>query len=290
MGGRGTTVGGIRPRGKCIQIDFYYRGVRCRETLKIPPTKANLAYAVRLKATIEHEIAKGVFNFLEHFPDSKRAMLFDGHKATRKTVSEALLQYLEGVKRGCADSTWKDYKSAIHYHLIPTFGQLLLRNLTTAQIRAWLTNLKIGNKRINNILVPLRGMLKDAHADGFIDRNPMDRIRNLHVTIEDPAPFVPEEITAILDALIDNPQARNMIQFAFWTGLRTSELLAIEWGDIDWKRGMAVIRRANVRGHHKEPKTQSSARDILLLPDAMNALLDQKKHSFLEGGVIFRNS
>ncbi|MBF0173526.1 MAG: tyrosine-type recombinase/integrase family protein [Magnetococcales bacterium] len=198
-----------------------------------------------------------------------------------------MLQYLEGVKRGCANSTWKDYKSAIHYHLIPAFGQILLRNLTTAQIRAWLTNLEIGNKRINNILVPLRGMLKDAHADGFIDRNPMDRIRNLHVTIEDPAPFTPEEMTAILDALIDYPQARNMIQFAFWTGLRTSELLAIEWGDIDWKRGMAVIRRANVRGHHKEPKTQSSARDILLLPDAVNALLDQKKYSFLEGGAYF---
>lgn len=35
--------------GKNIRIDFIYRGVRCRETLKIEPTKANLKYAERLR-------------------------------------------------------------------------------------------------------------------------------------------------------------------------------------------------------------------------------------------------
>jgi integrase len=41
---------GINPRGKGIQIDFYYLGKRCRETLKLEPTKANVTYASRLKS------------------------------------------------------------------------------------------------------------------------------------------------------------------------------------------------------------------------------------------------
>ncbi|WP_250645277.1 tyrosine-type recombinase/integrase [Burkholderia oklahomensis] len=35
-----------------------------------------------------------------------------------------------------------------------------------------------------------------------------------------------------------------MFRFAFWTGLRTSELVALNWTDIDWKRCVIVVKRA----------------------------------------------
>jgi len=64
---------GIARRGKSIQIDFYLDGKRCRETLKLPPTKANLAHAADKKAAIQHAIAIGKFRYADFFPDSKRA-------------------------------------------------------------------------------------------------------------------------------------------------------------------------------------------------------------------------
>ncbi len=45
-----------------------------------------------------------------------------------------------------------------------------------------------------------------------------------------------------LDAMTD--QGRNLFQFAFWTGLRTSELVALNREDIDWKRGVISVRHA----------------------------------------------
>ena len=58
---------GLQPMGRgpgvratsasSIQIDFRYKGKRCRERISLPPTPANLKYAKRLKAAIEHEIA-----------------------------------------------------------------------------------------------------------------------------------------------------------------------------------------------------------------------------------------
>jgi len=37
---------GIRPKSNSsIEIDFYYRGIRCRETIKLKPTPQNLNYA-----------------------------------------------------------------------------------------------------------------------------------------------------------------------------------------------------------------------------------------------------
>ncbi|OSM06765.1 putative phage integrase [Magnetofaba australis IT-1] len=258
--------------------------------MRLSPTKTNLHRAANIKAKIEEEIATGTFDYAKYFPNSSRVALFSkGPKPSNQRVGEALEDFLADKRRGCAVSTWKDYRSAIQNYLIPEFGALRLRDLTTAHIRQWLGGLTISNKRINNVLVPLRGMLKDAYVDGLIDRDPMDRIRNLPITREDPDPFAPDEQESILAALAGTAQARNLIQFAFWTGLRTSELLAVEWGDVDWKRGVVRIRRANVRGDVKTPKTRAGMRDVKLLAPAKEALKAQKAHSFLAGGAIFLN-
>src|SRR5438093_7066687 len=49
--GRGKlATPGVRVRtAQSIEIDFYYRGVRCRERLKLAPNTANRRYASRLK-------------------------------------------------------------------------------------------------------------------------------------------------------------------------------------------------------------------------------------------------
>jgi len=142
---------GINIRGKSIQIDFYYLGKRCRETLKIEPTKPNLAFARGLKTTIQHEIAIGTFSYTKHFPNSKNARL--GSKSTNKTVSQALDEYIKASKRTLEKSTWRDYYSSIVHHLKPQFGEMLLVDVTSSTIKTWIGGLTISNKRINSIEV-----------------------------------------------------------------------------------------------------------------------------------------
>jgi integrase len=100
---------GVSPRGSSILIDFYYLGKRCRETLKLEPTKPNLAFAQRLKSTIQHEIAIGTFSYSKHFPNSNSANL--GSKASNKTVTQALDENIKASKRTLEKSTWRDYFS-----------------------------------------------------------------------------------------------------------------------------------------------------------------------------------
>jgi len=278
---------GATARGKSILIDFTYRGVRCRETLKLFPTRPNLKYAERLHATIMHEIATGTFDYRKHFPESRRASIFLNGQSGHQLVENALLSYLEAKKRTLADSTYHSYETAVRCHLIPTFGHLKLLDLTTQAIRQWMGGLTVSNKRINNVLIPLRGMLEDAFVDGAIDRNPMDRIKNLEVREDEPEPFTFEEQQRILAVLPD--QGRNLIQFAFWTGLRTSELIALEWGDIDSVRGTVYVQRACVRGVLKYPKTRAGKREVLLLPPALEALERQRPFTFKEGRRVFHN-
>jgi len=172
---------GAKVRGKSIQIDFVYRGTRCRETLKLEPTKANLLFAERMHSTILHEIAIGTFNYNKHFPDSKRAALFSNNHTGNFLIKDALQSFLDTKKRTLAHSTYISYESAVQHHLISTFGKTRVSDLTTHAINQWIGRLIISNKRINNVLIPLRGIFGDAFADGAIERNPMDRIKNLKV-------------------------------------------------------------------------------------------------------------
>ncbi len=282
--------GGVRVRGASIVIDFRYRGVRCRETLSVEPTKSNLLYARRLRDTILLEIERGTFDYSAHFPDSKKVVLFGGAKAQPFTVAAALDQYLAHVEKTKEASTVRTYRRIIESHLIPQFGAKQLREVTTASVKAWIGALDCGPKRINNLLIPLRSIFHDAYLDGLIERNPMERIENLRVVTQDPDPFTPDEVAAILQHLPD--QAANMIQFAVWTGLRTSELVALRWEHVDWGQGIALIRETRTAADtraKKRGKTAAAMRSILLLPPAKEALEKQKQHSLLGNAEIFLN-
>lgn len=277
---------GVRARSpRSIEIDFYYLGQRCREAIKIPPTKANLKFAQNKRAAILHEIGIGTFNYAVHFPDSRRASTLG--KLTNKTVGEALEDFLHNTQRKYEASTLRGYKSAINYHLIPALGNFQIRKITAKDIKDWIAGLTISAKRINNVLIPLRLVLRDAYMDELIDSNPADRIRNLAHRYDDPQPFTPDEMRLILKNC--SPQARNLFQFAFWSGLRTSELIALEWRDIDWEKGVIRVTRASVRKIIKQPKTTAGIREVLILPYAREALERQKEFSFSAGSRVFLN-
>lgn len=87
-------------------------------------------------------------------------------------------------------------------------------------------------------------------------------------------------------------QGRNLIQFAFWTGMRTSEMVALDWGDIDFVRGVVVVSRAITQPAKtaEVPKTEAGRREVKLLAGALEALQAQKQHTWLAGADIFQNT
>lgn len=277
---------GIRPRGdNSIEIDFYYLGQRCREPIKIAPTKANLLHAARKRGTILYEIGIGTFDYSKHFPNSRRAATLG--KASNKTVSQALDEFLLISQRTCAPSTSRDYQSAVTHHLKPAFGDFLLKNFTATQIKVWMSGLTISPKRIKNVLVPLKGALRSAFQDGIIDRDVSAQIPTISHRTREPNPFTPQEINSILEH--SESQTRNLLQYAFFSGLRTSELIALEWSDVDFERGVVRISRASVRKIVKETKTQSGEREVKLLVPSLAALLAQKPFTFAANNRVFHN-
>ena len=170
---------GITIRGNSVQLSFTFQGVRCRETIPMPPTKTLLKeLALKLQA-IKHEIKIGTFDYLLHFPYSKKAKEFRKTRPDLYTIKEALISWLKRNQAKLQKSTLQDYNSAIFYHLISAFGDLTIAELTTCKVKDWRSELPCSNKRKGNILIPLRQMFDELYHDEIIDKNPLQRVKNL---------------------------------------------------------------------------------------------------------------
>lgn len=283
---RGITV----TPNSTIQIAFTWRGHHFRERLPLSPTEKNLDYAARKRAAILYEIETGTFDLARHFPDSPRARTASPTKTPR--VAEALRTYLRDVERHCAHSTARDYASAIYTHLLPAFADERLDTITVARLRAFIRSWPHSMKRLRTTLIPLRHVLADAHADAMIDRNPFERVRIPTEHRRAPArpdPFSPSELKCIV-AASDHPSLARMVRFAASTGLRISELLALEWADVDEGAGVVRIERALVRGRLKPiPKTPAGERCVTLLPTARAALTEERRAQARISGRLWRH-
>jgi integrase len=284
----GKRSAGISPATKTsITIAFTYRGRPCRERVKLPPTKDNLAYCQRWRKGIQHEIAAGTFVYRRHFPNSPRAAWFGERGADGMTVGQLLDRWMAGVSGRLSKAGRMSYGSAIEFHLRPRFGPTPIDSLSTDQVRQFLRTVNRSPKTQNNVLTPLRQAYLLAFEEGFVDRNPLERVRAASVERRDPNPFTVAEVRAILDSCAA-PQHRALFQFAFATGLRTSELIALRWEDIDWERRIVHVRRARVRGEIKTTKTAAGRRTVDLFAPAMAVLNDcRSAHWFPQGDLVF---
>ncbi len=287
---------GVRPRSdKGIEIDFRYRGERCRETFKLAPTAANLKRVSQHRAAILDAIAHGTFDYAVTFPESNSRHKFaENPKASGMLVEDYLDNWITTKQKQLKSSTFAGYKKVVTMLNKTDIGRVELTELRRAHVKAWCVKQECSNKWLANVQSVLRSALQDALDDDLLEVNPLYgwKYENAEAlrTKDDVDPFLPEEREAILNACRD-AQHRNMFEFAFWTGLRTSELVALTWGDIDWLRGEARINKARTQEstEAETTKTRKGIRDVKLLAPAMAALKRQKEITFLQGGEIFRD-
>lgn len=281
---------------RTIEIQFQFRGVQCKEALSSldPDKKSDQRYAINLKAEVENAIERQTFRYNEYFPDSKKAKIF-GHAVSNITIKQLLESWLKDIERTHPHSTYRCYKKSCNAHLIPEFGSYRARDLTPLTIREWLRNRSGTLKSIRNDLTPLRAVLDQALNDDIIDKNPLDKIKVSRLVSRDQKksdyevdPFTEQEIQNLLKVAEEyDPLIKNLLQFAFYTGVRTSELFGLKWGDVDWNEGTVRVQRAVVERKMKETKTKEGMRDVILTPMAAEALMAQKPFSYVGGEYIF---
>lgn len=277
---RGVTIRKHKA-SETINITFTFKGVRCREPLSLPITQSNINYAARLLGEIRNKIERNTFNYADYFPTSSRLKIF-GKLIDGVTVKHYLDEYIETAKvRKLSPSTIVGYQRIVNE--LSSFHKVAVSSLTPAMVKNWIKQQHTTTKTIRNKLSVLRSAIDEAVTDGVIQINPVSQIsvdRYKSTTSQqsdeyEVDPFTPEEIGLILDNCRFQ-QWRNLLCFALRTGLRSSELCALRWIDIDFTEQTAHIQKAKVVGVVKGTKTKSGNRIIDLDEVALSALRDQQ--------------
>lgn len=237
--------------------------------------------ALKLQKIIEAKLALNEFNF-----DTENKKI-----PTFKPYAETWLKNY--VAPSCRASTFTRYSGILSKFVYPTLGQKPLDQITRNMIRDLLLKLSQSASPSTVALVKdvISGPLAHAVDDELIASNPVTGIlrrmrleRKRKLEIE---PFTPDEVQLFLDTCqYYAPEHYPFFLTAFRTGLRLGELLALEWGDIDWSGHFITVRRSYKTGTVSPTKTGKTRRVDMSdqLTATLKTLLTQRKREALKEG------
>lgn len=155
-------------------------------------------------------------------------------------VADLIEKWRELVRQTRRPSTFKSYSRLIDSHILPTFGKGDPRAITRNRIEAW--HVGIAQKtptEANRALAILSAFLTWLEHDELVDRNfakGIERRTENHREVYLDA----DEIEAALAAL-DSDDSRGpalALKLALLTGARIGEVIGLNAGQIDAKRGV----------------------------------------------------
>lgn len=285
---------GIEIRGNRIRICFRWNRVRYREPYPFSASSPeNIRRAGKLYSEIKAKIDLGIFSpeeFRRVFPHSKAFALGKNEIPFGQLAQE----WLDTVE--VTPNTKQEYRKILNKYWMPLLATRPISSVKYSELRQLVAGICWSSaKTLNNALIPLRGVFSVAYEDEVIDRNPADRLKNRKHQKSPPDPFTREEAELIIEALYRKFSPAEAVhaayfEFAFYTGMRTSEMLALTWADIDFRRGYARVCKAQSKGILNDQTKTSKVRDVALNERALNALSICRPLTFSSTGPIFASA
>lgn len=262
---------GIEVHGGNLRVVFMWRRIRCRESLGLPITKANIKHAALLRAAILHEIKTGRFDYGRHFPNSKHAT---NYSSVKDEKLGALLDRYKPLKAvDITPMTEEKYGYALDI-CTGLVGKERLAGVLLPEDIQLLRNMLIADRApstVNHYLATFAGFLDWCEINGYCRKGLSDACSRFAMQERVPDPLTREEFQLLTNKGCLHPQDTAAITLAVYTGLRPGELCALAVEDIDLSAGQINIRRAiTANGTFKVPKT-GKPRTVLLMPPAKEA-------------------
>ncbi|MBY8010471.1 site-specific integrase [Vibrio fluvialis] len=269
---------GIEVRGNSLRISFYYKGKRHRESLGLPPTKQNINFAKQKREAIQYEIKIGSFNYAFHFPESKHA----SGKPRALDIESLASLFLASKEHDIRSSTYNRYKWVLKDFANMYGANRSCDTLSPRSLTLFRQELVKGrsSKTVNNNLVTIKAFLSWLFKMEYVSRDLSDVLKRVKEGDTDIQPFSMDEISKTLSHC-HQLQHRNMITLLVYTGIRSGELCALAWEDVDFENNTIHIRRSTY--DHRGLKTTKTDKErfVDLMPPAIEALKAQRHLTYL---------
>ena len=202
--------------------------------------------------------------------------------ATFNDAADEYLRFVTDVRK-VDRVTARDYRGVIDGYLRDEFGDSPVEQITPDAIDAYKERLiaggRLSNRSIVRHLTVLHGVFKRAKRVWKLRDNPasadlVERPKVVYTGEFDT--FDGNEIERLVVAAA-NEQDAALYQAATFSGLRTGELFALRWRDVDFVAGLIHVRRNFTGGQLKVPKGKRvrSVPMVAALVDVLARLKDR---------------
>ncbi|MDY6951007.1 MAG: site-specific integrase [Thermodesulfobacteriota bacterium] len=206
--------------------------------------------------------------------------------------SEHWLKFIETLRR---QGTHERYETVLRLHVNPVIGKKRLDHIKRGDIRNLLLDKTRGGSRslVRLTRDVISGVYQHAMDEELVQASPVTGItkrfqlnRKKRPPIE---PLTREELALFLETCREPFLIMHYPLFlmAARTGMRLGELLAVQWGDIDFNSRFVWVRRSYRRGRVTSTKTGKERRVDMSdqLAEELKRLLKQRKKEALQQGL-----
>ncbi|BCD59575.1 MULTISPECIES: tyrosine-type recombinase/integrase [unclassified Nitratiruptor] len=238
-------------RNGVLYIQYMFNGRKVQRSTKLKDTKENRQYIEKeVIPALERKLALGI-------TDDKRLIKY----------AKLYLNEKEHLK------TYPQLERIVDVILDHFGANTDIDKIKTSQIRTWLNSFDRKRSTIQNYKTALKGIFDLALEDEVIEKNPATVVQ---IKKNEPKPeiepFSPEEVRSLLD----NAEGwfRNFLGIAFYTGMRTGEIMGLQINDI---QDDYIIVRRSIRNRVVSTTKTNKERIVPILEPARTFIEDQLK-------------
>ena len=229
-------------------------------------------------------------------------------KPTITTYSELVSLWWESYKNTIKPNSQQTMEGIVRIHILPVFGDYKLEKLTTPiiqqQVNKWADKANKGekgayanysflnniNRRILQYGVTMQAIKHNPARDVIIPRKQQNKEHKVKF-------FSNQELKQFLGYLdnLDLSSYENFFDYVLYktllaSGCRIGEALALEWSDIDLKKGIISISKTlNRYQETNTPKSKAGLREVDIDTATVSLLKEYKKRQQIQAWQLGRS-
>ncbi len=205
-------------------------------------------------------------------------------------INDLLEEVLSSKSKVLKYKTMKSYRAISNNNIIPYFDNKIVSEIKPIDIKKfhdYIISKALGRGTLNVARILLKEVFNIAIINEWCSINPIKMVDmpKFRQTRQKQKPLTLDEIDAILQTT--KGSVKNFLGISFFSGMRSGELLALRWDDVDFKTDTISISKTIADGYINSAKTASSVRDIEMLNYAKQFFEAQRLETGLKNSYLF---
>lgn len=202
-------------------------------------------------------------------------------------------RWLDSKKPNIAATTYDRYRNRLEAHMKPFFKGITLQDIKPFHLEEYFSIKRregrkdgkeggLSENTLKKHYVIINNVFKKAIKLKMIKYNPVKSIDSPKVKKKKAPVMSGVEFNKLLDVIKEDLFMFTFVLTDFFTGMRRSEILGLEWEDINLEEGIIHVRKrlVTVKGgikHEEKTKTESSNRKIKISDKLISVLNKYRK-------------